>query len=1089
MRPSTQLEFRMLGPLEVRAAGEPLRLGGARQRAALAVLLVSANESVSADRLIDALWGERPPGTARTALQGYITQLRRILEPDRKKRAAGEVLVTTTAGYVMHIADGALDRDRFERLVRDGRDALAADRPSPAAEACRSALELWRGPALADFAYEPWAQAEAERLEELRLACLEERIEADLRLGQDAELVPELEALVADHPLRERLRAHLMLALYRAGRQAEALTLYQETRQLLVEQLGIDPSAELRDLEKAILRQDEQLAAPEARKLPEGTVTLLATDIEGSTKLLEELGAEPYADALQEHRRVLRAIFTNRGGVEVDAEGDAFLISFTTAQAAVQAAEEATNALSGPVRVRIGVHTGAPLVTREGYVGVDVHRVARIAATGHGGQAIVSETTESLIEEPSLRDLGEHRLKDLTAPVRLFQLGDKEFPPLKTLHQTNLPVQPTPLVGRAAELRAVQRLLAESRLVTLTGAGGSGKTRLALQAAADLVDDYTDGVWWISLAALRDPELVEPTIAQVIGAKDTLIEHLRSRRMLLLLDNLEHLLEAAPRIAYVLAHAPNVRVLATSRARLGISASQEYTLPTLVPDEAVALFVARARQLQPDFEADDAVREICLRLDGLPLAIELAAVRTTVLRSDQILDRLGRSLDLLTSGSRDAPERHQTLRVTIQWSHDLLSSEERSLFARLSVFARSFSFEAAQEICKADLDALAGLVDQNLVRKTSEGRFFFLETISEYAQERLQEVGESNEYLRRHAEFYLRLVEPLKYDIRAMEPAAIALVDAESDNLRRAMNWAIGDNDQELAERLLCAVWFHWFVRGHGVEGDELAGRVVALAGPTPTPLSVEAVSLAAEFARFRGDLDRAATLKEATLEALRVLPRDPESWTPTLTDLAQIEARRGNLERARSLAEEALALRLDEEQRGEGFRGGVAHARYAIANVEFRERNFKGAERTLEEIVEAERTDDHLADIAEELAALAQVRRCLGKCAESAAALREGMTFAWDQQHEPSLCECLEVCAYLTLDAGRLIQAATLFGAAERTRPTSGYGDFFDAAEHHRSIGLVKCELGDEAFTSALREGRALEPLDAVNYALTSLD
>jgi predicted ATPase/DNA-binding SARP family transcriptional activator len=1090
MRPSAELEFRILGPLEVRAGGVRLRLGGSRQRAVLAVLLVSANEPVSTDRLMNALWGEHPPGTAKTALQGYITQLRRMLEPGRKKRAAGEVLVTTPAGYVLRVADGVLDRDCFERLVGEGREALAAGQATSAAELFRSALALWRGPVLADFAYDAWAHAEAERLEELQLACLEDRIESDLRLGHDAELVPELETIVADHPLRERARAQLMLALYRAGRQAEALDLYQQTRQLLVEELGIDPSAELRELERAILRQDERLAAPPARSLPEGTVTLLATDIEGSTRLVHELGAEEYAEALHEHRRLLRAAFADHGGVEVDAEGDAFLVSFPTAPAAVQAAEAATNSLgSGPIRVRIGIHTGAPLVTGEGYVGVDVHRVARVAAAGHGGQVIVSEATARLIEAPSLSDLGDHRLKDLTAPTRLYQLGDEQFPPLNTLHQTNLPVQPTPLVGRESELEAVLELLTDSRLVTLTGAGGSGKTRLALQAAAELVEEHTDGVWWVSLAALRDHELVMPTIAQIIGAKDTLVEHLRARRTLLLLDNFEHLLEAAPRIAELLGQSTGVRVLATSRERLGVAAEQEYPVPTLAPAEAVALFFAKARQLEPNFESNGAVHEICRRLDGLPLAIELAAARIKVLHPDQILDRLGRGLDLLTTGSRDAPERQHTLRATIQWSHDLLSSEERKLFPRLSVFPGSFRLEAAEAICGAELDRLAALVDKNLLRRTNEGRFFLLETISEYAQERLQETGEADQLLRRHAEFYLLLVEPLKYELRAMDSTVIALVDAESDNLRSAMSWAIDHGDAELAERLLCSVWFHWFVRGRTAEGDQLAGRVVALAGPTPTPMSAEALSLAAEFARFRGDLDRAATLKEATLAALRVLPRDAESWTPTLTDLAQIEARRGNLERARSLAEEALALRIDEERRGEGFRGGIEHARYAIVNIEFRERNFEIAERTLEEIVQAERSDHHMADIAEELAALAQVKRSLGKRAEAVAALREGVTHAWDQRHEPSLCECLEVSAYLAFDAGRPMHSATLWGAAERLRSTSGFGDFFHASEHDRLIGVAKAELGDAVFSSALREGRSLEAPDAVDYALRSLD
>jgi predicted ATPase/DNA-binding SARP family transcriptional activator len=1085
-----QREFRVLGPLEVRAEGEPLTLGGLKQRTTLAVLLVSANEPVSADRLIDALWGEQPPGTAKTALQGYITQLRRLLEPSRQRRAAGEVLVTTPAGYVLKCADGALDCDRFVTLVEEAREALVSGSAKRAAELCRSALALWRGPALADFAYEPWAQAEAERLEELRLVCVEERIEAELRLGHDAELVPELEALVAEHPLRERPRAQLMLALYRAGRQAEALELYQQTRRVLVDELGIDPSTELRELEAAILRQDAELAVPLGRTLPEGTVTLLATDIEGSTRLLHELGAEQYAEALQEHRRLLREAFSRHGGVEVDTQGDAFLVSFSTAPAALRAAEYAVNAMSsGPIRVRIGVHTGAPILTEEGYVGVDLHRVARVAAAGYGGQVLVSEATARLIDDADLRDLGEQRLKDLTAPVRIYQLGHEDFPPLKTLHQTNLPIQPTPLVGRESELRRVLELLEQSRLVTLTGAGGSGKTRLALQAAAELVDDQTDGVWWISLAALRDSDLVVPTIAQVIGAKDTLVEHLRTRRTLLLLDNFEHLLDAAPGIAELVAQGPNVRVLATSRERLGVAAEQEYPVPTLAPAEAVALFFAKARQLKPDFDADGVVREICLRLDGLPLAIELAAARIKVLRPEQILDRIGRSLDLLTTGARDAPVRQHTLRATIQWSHDLLSADEKRLFARLAVFPGSFDLEAAEAICEAQLDGLAALIDKNLVRQTSEGRFFLLETIREYAEERLRAASDADQLLRRHAEYYLEVVEPLKHDIRAMDSAAFALVDFESDNVRRAMSWAIEHEENELAERLLASVWFHWFVRGRTAEGDDLAGRIVAISRPTPTVTSAEALSLAAEFARFRGDLDRAATLKEATLAALRVLPRDHESWTPTLSDLAQIEARRGNLERARSLGEEALSLRIDEERRGIGFRGGIAHARFAIANIEFREGNLELAEQTLEEIVEAERSEGYLPDLSEELAALAQVRRRLGKRIEAIAALREAMTVALDQGHEPSVCDCLEVSAHLAFDAGQSLKAATLWGAAERRRSTSGSGDFFDAAEHHRMGSLAKAELGEEAFTTAAREGRALESQEAVDRALASMD
>jgi predicted ATPase/DNA-binding SARP family transcriptional activator len=1081
---SADLEFRILGPLEVLAGGESLPLGGTKQRATLAVLLVHANEPVSNDRLIDSLWGSRPPATAKTALQGYITSLRRLLEPTRTKRAAADVLVTTPAGYLLRVGDGALDRHAFEALAARGHEALAAGRFAEAAELTRSALELWRGPALAEFAYEAWAHAETERLAELRLASLEERIEAELELGRHGELVPELESIVAEHPLRERPRAQLMRALYRAGRQAEALEVYQQTRQVLVNELGIDPSPELRELEAAILRQDEKLDAPLRPALPEGTVTLLSTDVEGSTRLLHELGPEQYREALHRHRQILREVFTRHGGVEVDTQGDAFLISFPTAPDAIRMAQEATHALaSGPIRVRIGVHTGAPLLTAEGYVGVDVHRVARIADAGHGGQVLVSESTARLAESPNLVDLGEYRLKDLTAPVRLYQLGDAAFPPLRTLHQTNLPVQTSPLVGRQRELRDVLSRLSEARLVTLTGAGGSGKTRLALQAAADLVEDYPDGVWWVSLSALRDAELVEPTIAQVVGARYGLAEHLRERRALLLLDNLEHLLEAAPRIAQLLAEAPNVRVLATSRERLGIAGEHEYVVPTMDPIEAVALFTARARQLSAAFEPDEAVLQICRRLDGLPLAIELAAARIKVLRPDQILERLGKSLGLLTAGARDAPERQRTLRATIAWSYDLLNAADQTLFARLAVFRGSFDLAAAETICAAEIDTLAALVDKSLLRRTQEGRFFMLETIREYANECLDASGEDGLH-RRHAKYCVALVEPLAYDVRDLESEAIARLDADRDNIRAAVTWAIESNERELAERILNSLWFYWLTRGQVEEADGLARQILELSAPSTPIVSADAIAIAAEFARYRGELDRAASLKEAAIEAFRSLDWS-EGLTPTLTDLAHIEAKRGNFERARSLADEALARRREELIRGEGFKGGIAHALFAIAHIEFREGNIHAAERTLEEVIEESRRDEDWANLPEELAALAQVKRCLGTRDEALAALREGLPLARAIGQRAALCECLEILALLTLDAGKPAPAATLLGCVERLRGEVGFADFFDSTEHERALAHAKADLDEDAFESLLREGRELETEDAVELAL----
>jgi predicted ATPase len=493
------------------------------------------------------------------------------------------------------------------------------------------------------------------------------------------------------------------------------------------------------------------------RDLPSGTVTFLFTDIEGSTRLLQELGDE-YVDALAEHRRLLRDAFERHGGVEVDTQGDAFFVAFARAADAVAAADDGQRALDGgPIRVRMGIHTGEPLLTEEGYVGMDVHRAARIAAAGHGGQILVSQTTRELLgDSPALRDLGDHRLKDLSAPQRLYQVGDGAFPPLKALHEMHLPQQPTSFVGRERELAEVVELARSSRFVTLTGPGGSGKTRLGLQTATELADEFDDGVWFVPLAPVDDVELVAPTIAKALGVRDDLAAHLRGKRALLLLDNLEHLLEAGPVVGELVAAAESVTVLATSRERLGLAAEVEYRLPMLATDEAVALFEARARALKPGFESNGEVKEICERLDGLPLAIELAAARARILTPAQILERLGRRLELLTGGARDAPERQRTLRSTIEWSYELLDQGERTLFARLAVFGASFSLEAAEEVVEADLDALASLLDKSLLRETGVGRFFLLETLKEFAAERLHDRGEADAYRLRHAEWCRR---------------------------------------------------------------------------------------------------------------------------------------------------------------------------------------------------------------------------------------------------------------------------------------------------------------------------------------------
>jgi len=467
--------------------------------------------------------------------------------------------------------------------------------------------------------------------------------------------------------------------------------------------------------------------------LPSGTLTLLFTDIEGSTALLRELGDE-FAGALSEHRRVVRSAFARHDGVEVDTQGDAFFYVFRTAPDAVAAAAEAQAALApGKVRVRMGIHTGAPSLTEEGYVGLDVHTAARVCSAGHGGQVVLTKVTRDLAgaDALDLLDLGEHRLKDLPQPIWLFQLGDDRFPPLRSLSNTNLPVPASSFLGRARELEEAHARLDASRLLTVTGPGGTGKTRFAVELASRQLERFANGVFWVPLAPLREPSLVVEAIAQTVGASDRLPSHIADKRVLLLLDNFEQVVDAAPDLSKLLSACPNLTLLVTSRETLRVAGEAEYPLPPLTEDEGVALFCARTNT-----QRSEPIRELCRRLDGLPLAIELAAARAKLFTVDQFLERLGQRLDLL-KGGRDGDPRQHTLRATIQWSHDLLSPSERRLFARLAVFAGGCTFDAAEEVAGADPDTLQSLVEKSLLRRTGD-RFWMLETIREFALERLE---------------------------------------------------------------------------------------------------------------------------------------------------------------------------------------------------------------------------------------------------------------------------------------------------------------------------------------------------------------
>jgi predicted ATPase/class 3 adenylate cyclase len=606
---------------------------------------------------------------------------------------------------------------------------------------------------------------------------------------------------------------------------------------------------------------------------PSGTVTLLFSDIEGSTRLLERLGTETYAEVLEQHRRLLREVFARRDGYEVDTEGDAFFVTFARAGDAVAAAEEAQQALASAawsesveVQVRMGLHTGEPLLVDANYVGMDVHRAARIMSAAHGGQVLLSQATRVLVDRRDFRDLGDHRLKDFDEPVRLFQVGTADFPRPKTLNNTNLPVPASSFVGRERELGEVTSLLRNGggRLATLTGPGGSGKTRLALEAAGDVVGDYPDGVFWVGLASLREPGLVVETIARTLGARGELAERIGDRTLLLLLDNFEQVIDAAVELSALLGACRNLRLLVTSRELLRLQGEVEYQVPPLARDEAEDLFCARSR-LPPD----DEIADLCRRLDDLPLAVELAAARTAVLSPTEIRDRLSQRLDLF-KGGRDTDPRQQTLRATIEWSYELLGEPEKQLFARLSVFSGGCTVDAAEEIVESDVDTLQSLVDKSLVRRTG-GRFWMLETIGELARERLGASAEADEIGRRHAEYFLDLAERAEPALKGADQASwLQRLEDDHDNLRKSLDWFFDHDEPELAVRFVGTLWIFWYMHGHVTEARRWLRRALDACPDEPSESRAKVLDGAGYLASEQGDRDEAIGLLEASLSAAK---------------------------------------------------------------------------------------------------------------------------------------------------------------------------------------------------------------------------
>ncbi len=912
------IDIRLLGTFEVASGGRVLEIGSPKQRALLAMLVLHLNRVVPLDVLVEELWGERLLASASASAQTLVSRLRRSLSeicPDETTLC----LRGREPGYVLEADPAQVDANRFEDLFARGRDALGQGEAEAAAAALQQALDLWRGPALADLSDRRFAQLEAGRLEEARLGAIEELTEAELVLGRPAQALVRLESHVAEHPLRERAWGQLMVALYRLGRQADALRAYQRIRVTLRDELGLEPTPALRQLEEQILRQCPELEGPlspspvgASRRVgrtpgagrPEDTVVFLFTDIEASSRRWEG-DQDAMAQDLARHDELLRgAVEDGRGRVFADT-GDGLCAAFSTASDALAAAIAAQRALLAqawnspvPLRVRMAIHAGSAEPRGDNYVGPTLNRAARLLSLGFGGQVLCSQATADLLQdhlpvEVSLVDLGEHALANLSRPERVFQVAHPDlpaaFPALRSpgRRRHNLPTSLTSFVGRARELEDVRDLVKGSRLVTLTGVGGGGKTRLALEAVTGVLDTFPDGVWLVDVGPLQDPTLLTSTVAGALGVAttglggspdallDRLSEHLQLKRVLLVLDNSEHLVEAAARLVHsLLAACPGLTVLVTSREILGLGGEVAWRVPPLslpdsaaLPDleasDAVALFCERARSAQPGFGLSPvnaaAVAQICRRLDGIPLALELAAARIRVLGAHDLAGRLDQRFRVLTGGARTAVSRHQTLRATMDWSYQLLPVAEQAVLRRLAVFPGSFDLQAAEAVTRCGelpgsqegvevLDLLSGVVDKSLVGVESEGvdvRYRLLEIVREYANEKLAEAGEGDAARRHHRDFFLTLAstqeDPVERTRNWSTGSWIRQADTDHHNFGAALEWSFTEGDDEAAIGLAAALWRYWWW-ARPLEGSDWLER--ALPGPVGpvTPERLEAL-------------------------------------------------------------------------------------------------------------------------------------------------------------------------------------------------------------------------------------------------------
>jgi predicted ATPase/class 3 adenylate cyclase len=910
--------------------------------------------------------------------------------------------------------------------------------------------------------------------------------------------------------------------------------------------------------------------------LPSGTVTFLFTDIEGSTRLLQQLG-EKYAILLADHERLLREVCETNHGRVVDIHGDSFFVAFSRALDAIHAVVQSQHALTDhswpdgvTVRVRMGLHTGEPQINALGYMGIDVHRAARISAVAYGGQVVLSQTTHDLVQSElpegvTFRDLGEHRLKDLRQPKHLYQLVIAGLPfdflPLKSLNVStnNLPIQLTSFIGRKKEIAEVRQAISEYRLVTLTGPGGSGKTRLALQVASEMIEHFHDGVFFVALAPIMDPKLVASTIAQSLGIPevagrsiaDSLKDYLQSKSLLLLLDNFEQVIPAAPLVAELLVACGGLKTLVTSREGLRVSGEHEYFVPPLpLPNltqlpsveslsqyAAVELFLQRARSVKPDFritpDTAPAVAEICYRLDGLPLAIELAAARIKLLPPRAMLARLENRLEFLTGGARELPARQQTLRNAIAWSYDLLNEDEQKLFRRLSVFVGGCTLDAVETVVDdrqaylSLLDQFGSLLDKSLLREvegmSDEPRFVMLELLREFGMEQLKASGEQETTQQRHANFFLALAEQAEAKLESVDQLEwINRMEQEHDNLRAALEWSkTAKGAGELCLRLAGTLGLFWEARGYFSEGRERISAVLSIeAAQGRTAARAKLLARAAELAYRQSDYAATVELAEESLAIYREVG-DKQGIATVLIKLGNAATEAGDYETASGFLEEALTIWQELEDKH-----GTARALISLGWAALRPGDYQLANARLESALAISRELEDTRSIGFELSGLGEVALRRGDYARATKLLEESLelrrqlgskwgvgvslgTLGWVAIREGDwkralarLGEslevrqeigdkggsawCIERLAEVALAQGNPEKAIRLLSAAGALRISIGSViDPADQPEYQNRRAALRAELGQERFAALWEEGRALTLEQAITYAL----